>query len=69
MITRTVRGRLIIRVGMSDTEGKSVGNRWATSSPVEFSFETQDWERSFSNLAFEVVGIEYEEPEARGGVK
>lgn len=67
MITRTVKGRLIIRIPQCDPDGKAASYKWATSSPVEFSFPTQDWERSMYNIAFEVVGIEYDKPEAAGG--
>lgn len=69
MITRTVKGRLIIRIGMSDEAGLSVGNKWTTSTPVEFSFPIQDWERKMYNIAFEVVGIEYDDPQATGGTQ
>lgn len=65
-VERKMKGRLIVRCPQSDEQGQHTGYQWMISTPVEFSIVTQDWERRLYNIAFEVVGIEYDAPEATG---
>lgn len=59
----TIKGRLILRFGLSDSEGVHAGYKWFTTEPVTLTVDMpqqgSNWYRDHPDY-FEVVGIEHE---------